>query len=155
MKFIVRDFRILPVEEYPTPSFLKVDGPEQTYYFYKQIVEKDLGYEPEKEHVVVITLGSRMNPTGWHMVSIGGFSEAACHPREVLRPVIVRGATSFILCHNHPSGDPRPSRADEMVTRRLNQAAEIMQISLTDHIIIGDPAPGRAPYFSFRESGFF
>jgi DNA repair protein RadC len=55
--------------------------------------------------------------------------------------------------HNHPSGDPGPSRADEAITRRINEAATLLQVRLIDHVIIGEPSPGRKPYFSFRECG--
>ena len=70
-----------------------------------------------------------------------------------MRPVITRNAYGFILIHNHPSGDPTPSRADERITARLIQAAELMQIRIIDHVIIGRPAPGRSAFFSFRAAG--
>jgi len=58
-----------------------------------------------------------------------------------------------VAIHNHPSGDPSPSRADEMVTRRLVEAATLMQVRFLDHVIIGKPSPGRTAYYSFREAG--
>ena len=73
--------------------------------------------------------------------------------QEILRPVITRGAYGFILIHNHPSGDPSPSRADELITRRIVEAAKLMQVCFLDHVIIGRPSPGRAAYYSFREAG--
>ena len=106
-----------------------------------------------QEQVVVATLDTRLRHIGTTVVSVGTVSESAAHPREVLRPVITRGAHGFILIHNHPSGDPSPSRADETVTRRLAEAASIMQVRFLDHVIIGRPAAGRSPYFSFREAG--
>jgi DNA repair protein RadC len=106
-----------------------------------------------KEQVVVAVLDTRLRHTGTEIVSVGTVNESSAHPREILRPVITRGAYGFILIHNHPSGDPTPSRADEMITRRLVEAAELMQVRFLDHVIIGRPSPGRAPYFSFRESG--
>jgi hypothetical protein len=72
---------------------------------------------------------------------------------SALRPIIVRAAPSFILCHNHPSGVPSPSRADEAVTRRIREASVIFQIDLVDHVIIGRPLLGRSPYYSFQETG--
>lgn len=106
-----------------------------------------------QEQVVVATLDTRLRHIGTTVVSVGTVSESAAHPREVLRPVITRGAHGFILIHNHPSGDPSPSRSDETVTRRLVDAAALMQVRFLDHVIIGRPAPGRCPYFSFREAG--
>jgi DNA repair protein RadC len=55
--------------------------------------------------------------------------------------------------HNHPSGDPSPSRADESITRRIAEGANLLQFRFLDHVIVGDPAPGRSEYFSFREAG--
>lgn len=153
MRYIVQDFRAVPVDKAPFLTFHNFAAAEGVYRFYREIVEMDRGYEPEKEHVVVLALNSRGRLMGWHLVSIGGFSEASCHPREVLRPIIVRAAPSFILCHNHPSGEPSPSRADEIVTRRIREASGIFQIDLIDHVIIGLPLKNRIPYFSFRENG--
>jgi DNA repair protein RadC len=106
-----------------------------------------------QEQVVVAVLDARLRHIGSNVVSIGTVSESTAHPREILRPVITRGAHGFILVHNHPSGDPSPSRADESVTRRLLEASRLFQVHFLDHVIIGKPSPGRSPYFSFREAG--
>ena len=106
-----------------------------------------------QEQVVVAVLDSRLRHAGTTVVSVGTVSESTAHPREILRPVITRSAYGFILIHNHPSGDPGPSRADELVTRRLVDAAKLMQVKFLDHVIIGKPSPGRSPYYSFREAG--
>ena len=153
MKFVVQDFKARVVEDSPRLTFFGANCPEKIYEFYKNVVEADSGYESEKEHVVAICLNTRLNVTGWHMVSCGSLSECTCHPREIFRPVIVRCAHAFVLCHNHPSGDPSPSRADEMVTRRLVEAASLIQVRFLDHVIIGKPSSGRTAYYSFREAG--
>ena len=106
-----------------------------------------------KEQVVVAVLDTRLRHIGTEIVSIGTVNESSAHPREIFRPVITRGGYSFILIHNHPSGDPSPSRADEIVTRKLVDASKFMQIEMLDHLIIGRAAEGRLPYFSFREAG--
>ena len=106
-----------------------------------------------KEQVVVAVLDTRLRHIGTEIVSIGTVNESSAHPREIFRPVITRGGYSFILIHNHPSGDPSPSRADEIVTRKLVDASKFMQIEMLDHMIIGRAAEGRLPYFSFREAG--
>ena len=106
-----------------------------------------------QEQVVVAVVDTRLRHAGTNVVSVGSVSESSAHPREILRPVITRGAHGFILIHNHPSGDPSPSRADEIVTRRLVDAAALMQVHFLDHVIIGRPSPGRAGYYSFREAG--
>ncbi len=106
-----------------------------------------------QEQVVVAVLDARLRHVGTTIVSVGTVSESSAHPREVLRPVITRGAYGFVLLHNHPSGDPSPSRADELVTRKLIEAAALMQVRFLDHVIIGRPSPGRSAYYSFREAG--
>jgi DNA repair protein RadC len=106
-----------------------------------------------QEQVVVAVVDARLRHIGTTVVSMGTVSETTAHPREILRPVITRGAHGFVLIHNHPSGDPSPSRADELVTRRLVDAATLMQVEFLDHVIIGKPSPGRSAYYSFREAG--
>lgn len=106
-----------------------------------------------QEQVVVAVVDTRLRHIGTTVVSIGTVNESNAHPREILRPVITRGAHGFVLIHNHPSGDPSPSRADEVVTRRLVEASSLMQVCFLDHVIIGKPSPGKSPYFSFREAG--
>lgn len=105
------------------------------------------------EQVMVVTVDTRLRHTSTTMVSMGTVNESTAHPREILRPAITRAAHGFILIHNHPSGDPSPSRADQSVTKRINEAAQLMQIRFLDHLIIGKCQPGRLPYYSFREAG--
>jgi DNA repair protein RadC len=130
-----------------------MDYPEKCHEVWRAVVEKCPEFEPEKEQLVIFLLNSRLAPFAWHRVSLGGCSETSAHPREILRPVIAANAHGFVLMHNHPSGDPSPSIADERVTRRLLEAATLMQVSFLDHVIIGQPMPGRSPYYSFREAG--
>lgn len=126
-----------------------LDTPERIHDAYAP----QLRHLPQ-EQVIVVALDTRLRHLITHTVSIGTVNESSAHPREVLRPVIARNAHGFVLIHNHPSGDPSPSRADEAVTRRIAESASLMQLRFIDHIIIGKPAPGRTPYFSFREAGF-
>jgi DNA repair protein RadC len=130
-----------------------MDTPERSYDLWQQVVAASPDHEPEKECLVVFLLNTRLGPFAWHRVSLGGCSETSAHPREILRPVIAGNAYGFVLMHNHPSGDPSPSRADEQVTRTMVEAAALMKITLLDHVIVGTPAPGRCAYYSFRESG--
>ncbi len=88
-------------------------------------------------------------------VTSGTATGSLVHPREVFRPAIREAATAVICVHNHPSGDPAPSSADLQVTRRLREAAQAVDIELTDHLILGTPAadPAGRGYYSFREAG--
>ena len=107
----------------------------------------------EKESLRVVLLDAKIRLLRVEQVSLGSLNECLAHPREILRPAVLHNAYAFILVHNHPSGDPSPSDADRRVTLRLAEAARMLQVNFFDHIIIGTPAPGRAPYFSFREAG--
>ncbi len=82
------------------------------------------------------------------VVSRGVLTASLVHPREVLRPVVVRSGAAFVVVHNHPSGDPAPSREDDRVTERLRRAGEILGVALLDHVVLGDGA-----YWSYRERG--
>ena len=70
------------------------------------------------------------------------------HPREIFHEAILELASSIILYHNHPSGEPEPSDIDKQLTLKLVQAGKILSIDVLDHIIIGDES-----YFSFKENG--
>ncbi|WP_367871964.1 DNA repair protein RadC [Luteolibacter sp. Populi] len=105
------------------------------------------------EKLVVALLDTRLRHEGTVEISSGNLNETVAYAKDVLRPVITRGAYGFVVVHNHPSGDASPSKADEMFTRRLIEAADLMQVKFLDHVIVGRPDHGRQPYFSFREAG--
>jgi len=106
-----------------------------------------------QEVLRVVLLDTRQRLITMIDVTKGGLNESLAHPRDIFRPAISHAANSFILVHNHPSGDPSPSEADLRLTRRLNEAARILQIQMLDHVIIGEPMDGRKGYFSFKEAG--
>ena len=83
----------------------------------------------------------------------GTVDHVPVYPREVAKRALELNASAMILVHNHPSGDPAPSRADRELTRRVRDAAALMQLRFVDHLVIGRPAAGRQPWFSFREAG--
>jgi DNA repair protein RadC len=107
----------------------------------------------DRECLRVVLLNAKQHLIQVCTVSQGSVNESLGHPREIFKPVITHSAYSFILVHNHPSGDPAPSDADLRLTRRINEASRILQINLLDHVIIGSPALGHSGYFSFKESG--
>jgi len=80
-------------------------------------------------------------------VSVGSLNQSIVHPREVFKTALLSSAAAIILLHNHPTGDPTPSREDIEITRRLKEAGEIIGVKVLDHIIIGDS------YVSFVERG--
>ncbi len=83
-------------------------------------------------------------------VSVGTLSEVLVHPREVFFPAVRHKASSLILAHNHPSGDPTPSPADLHMTRHLIHSAKVMGIGLDDHLIVG-----ASSYISLKNAGYF
>ncbi len=95
------------------------------------------------------------HPLGCCTVTLGTATSSLISPTEVFRPAIVVGATAIVVGHVHHSGNPSPSAADLQVTRRLREAAQIVDIQLTDHVICGVKAadPARRGYYSFREAG--
>jgi DNA repair protein RadC len=126
----------------------KIDSPE--------LVNELVGPEMRqlrKESLRVILLDTRYHLIRVEEVSIGSVNESIAHPRDVFRPALVASAYAVIVVHNHPSGDASPSQTDHSLTRRLAEAAELLQIKLLDHIIIGAPADGNPGYFSFKEAG--
>ncbi len=106
-----------------------------------------------QESVRVILLNHRKRLIHIAEVFIGTKSESFANPSEILRKAISHAASSIVLVHNHPTGDPTPSQADNEVTRRLAKACEAVGIELTDHIIVGCQSNSSGPYYSFRESG--
>jgi len=107
----------------------------------------------DRESLRVVLLNTKQHLIKVCMVSQGSVNESLGHPREIFKPVITHSAYSFILVHNHPSGDASPSEADMRLTRRILEASRILQLQLLDHVIIGAPSPGRNSYFSFKEGG--
>jgi DNA repair protein RadC len=91
-----------------------------------------------REEVGVVTLDTKKKVTGYFLVSSGTLDASLVHPREVFRPAIQNCAASILLVHNHPTGDPTPSPEDLEVTRRLEEAGEIIGIDVIDHIIVGE-----------------
>ena len=106
-----------------------------------------------QEVLRVILLDTRQRLITMIDVTKGSLNESLAYPRDIFRPVISHSAHAFILVHNYPSGDPSPSEADLRLTRRLSEAARILQVQMLDHIIIGQPMNGRQGYFSFKEAG--
>ena len=82
------------------------------------------------------------------VISEGTLSASLVHPREVFKPAILESAASVILLHNHPSGDPTPSREDVRLTRQLVECARLLELRVHDHVVIG-----RGRYVSLAERG--
>ena len=99
--------------------------------------------------IFVVVFLNRGNKVMHHqIVSEGGLTGTVADPRVILKKALEYNATSLILCHNHPSGSLRPSKADEVLTQKIKQAAMLLDIQLMDHIIVSSEG-----YFSFADEG--
>lgn len=92
----------------------------------------------KKEHFLVLCLDTRNRLINRRLVSMGSLDTSIVHPREVFKEAVSSCAASVIFAHNHPSGDPEPSKEDIELTKRLARAGEIVGIDVLDHIIVCD-----------------
>lgn len=96
----------------------------------------DLG-KSDREHMVVFDLDTRHRVIERRIVAIGTMTSVEVHPREVFKPAIMNGAAAMVLSHNHPSGDPTPSREDIALTTRLREVGDLVGITVLDHVVVG------------------
>ena len=123
----------------------KTNSPEQAYNAIKTITNVQ---EEAQEVFGVLILNTKNKIVAVHEISRGTLNSSMVHPREVFKPAVLHNASAIICFHNHPSGDPEPSRDDIEVTKRLVEAGKIMGIEVFDHIIVGDDR-----YVSLKERG--
>jgi DNA repair protein RadC len=122
---------------------LTLSGPEEVYAAFAPLME-DL----KREVFRIALLDAQNGLLRDRIVSEGTLSASLVHPREVFKPAILESAASVILLHNHPSGDPTPSREDVRLTRQLADCARLLDLRIHDHVIIG-----RGRYLSFAQKG--
>lgn len=96
--------------------------------------------------VVFLNQANKINHT--EIISKGGITGTVADPRVILKKALDENATAIILCHNHPSGNLQPSRADEQLTQKIREAAQYFDIKLLDHIIVSEEG-----YYSFADEG--
>ena len=95
-----------------------------------------LALDGRQEEFHIVTLNTKNHVVNTHLITRGTLDASLVHPREVFRAAIRDSASSVILVHNHPSGDPTPSREDHAVTTRLESAGELLGIDVLDHIVV-------------------
>ena len=91
-----------------------------------------------QEHFVVLFLNTKNQVIHKQSIFIGSLNRSVVHPREIFREAVKRSAASFVCAHNHPSGDPTPSKEDIESTKRLVSAGKIIGIEMLDHLVIGE-----------------
>ncbi|MEG6614885.1 DNA repair protein RadC [Peptococcaceae bacterium 1198_IL3148] len=92
----------------------------------------------DREHFKAVLLNTKNQVLAIETISVGTLNSSVVHPRELFKVAIKKSSAHIILVHNHPSGDPTPSREDIEITRRIQEGGEILGISVLDHLIIGD-----------------
>lgn len=102
----------------------------------------------QQEHLKIVLLDTKNNIINDHTISVGTVNASLINPRELFIHALKNLAVHMIILHNHPSGDPTPSREDISITKRILEASDIIGIKLLDHIIIGD-----GNYISLKERG--
>jgi DNA repair protein RadC len=125
-----------------------LDSPESIY----NLCAAEL-LQLDREVLSVALLDTRFRLLKKVQISVGTLNESLAHPREIQKAVICHSAYGFVLVHNHPSGDDSPSEPDIRLTRRIADAAQILQERFVDHIIVGQRIGDRNPYFSFKVAG--
>ena len=129
---------------YPTLSYA-IKSPEDAAHIGKEFMR--IHEEPE-EYMYMICMNTKNKVIGVFEVSHGTVSSSLVSPREVFQKALLANAVSVIFLHNHPSGDPAPSREDIEVTKRLVEAGKLLNVEVLDHIIVGDS------YTSLKEKGY-
>lgn len=127
---------------HPLPKHA-VSSPEDVY----NLLKERMRYY-DREHFKAVFLNTKHHVIEIETVSVGNLNSSLVHPRELFKNSIKRSAAALILVHNHPSGDPTPSKEDEEITRRLVEAGNIIGIQVLDHLVIGEDS-----FVSLRERG--
>lgn len=110
-------------------------------------LQAELGHK-QMESFVVVYLNRANNIIRQEIISEGGITGTVADPRIILKKALDHHAVSIILCHNHPSGNLKPSKADELLTNKIKNAAAFLDIQVMDHIIVSEEG-----YYSFADEG--
>lgn len=120
---------------------MSLNNPRSVYNYFAAMYSTE-----DREVFTAVSFDTKNYPIQTHLISVGTLNFTVVHPREVFRPAIRVNANSIIVLHNHPSGDPEPSKADIQVTKRLQNVGQVIGIPVRDHIIIG-----KSSYVSLME----
>lgn len=136
--------------EYVADAKPQLSNPSEVADFMRPIVQDE-----EQETLYAIYVNARNEVLHFEAVTRGLADRTSVHAREVFRGAILSNAVRIFLVHNHPSGDPTPSRGDQVSTEAICEAGKIIGITVSDHIIIGKKSPSRMrDYCSLRELGY-
>lgn len=119
---------------------IRIIQPDDIFYILKRYTKC------RQEMFLTITLSCSHEVIGIHITTIGLINRVIIHPREVYIHAIIDNAFSIVLVHNHPSGNLKPSKEDEEITKQIKQAGDLLGINVLDHLIIS-----KKGYYSFRK----
>lgn len=126
--------------------------PPQVYRLVRPLMDAAGGGDGAQESFWILLLDTRNKIIGTPVECVRGLLDSApIHPREVFREAVRQSAASIVLAHNHPSGDPTPSKKDVDITKRLVEASRILGIRIIDHVICGRPSDMTPGFVSLRE----
>lgn len=125
----------------------RVTSPLDMHRVCREVLEL---HEQAEEVMALLMFNAKLNVTGVCEVSRGHLSASLVHPREILKRALLGNAHAIAIAHNHPSGDTTPSKEDIQITKRIQDACEIMGIHLLDHIIVGD----YSEFVSLKNEGY-
>ena len=151
MKTIIKKYSIEVVQETSKKydgQLKSISSTETAVMAFNEIFRIDRQAE---EVLALLCLDTKNKIIGAFEVSRGTINSSSAHPREVFKRALLLNSARIMLCHNHPSGELEPSNADNMMTERMYQAAEMIGIELLDHIIV---ANGNNEYYSYRKETF-
>jgi len=129
-------------------SNIKISDCEAVAKVFREVLKNECEVDKNKEHFWAMGLNTKNRVLYLELVSLGTLTEGLIHPREVFKSAILKSVCSLIFCHNHPSGESKPSGNDITVTQVLKKGGEILGIKILDHIILGDNN-----IFSFQSEG--
>lgn len=138
--------RVARIESAQAGATVKITSTREALEYCQQEFSR-LASDAIQEEFHIVTLDTKHKPIHTHLITRGTLDASLVHPREVFRPAIRDSASAILLVHNHPSGDPTPSREDHSVTEQLTEAGRLLGITVLDHIVVA-----RQSCLSIRES---
>jgi DNA repair protein RadC len=105
------------------------------------------------ESIIALGLNSKNEIVNWTRLGVGGMAACPLSAADVLRWALLSGVSSFVLVHNHPSGNPTPSAEDIALTERVHEAAKIMGLRILDHVVLAYDDNDQATHFSMLDAG--
>lgn len=135
--------RLVCERRFPFSDRIQVSSPEDL-----APILQEYFHDKDREEFVIVLLDTANTIFGLSQISVGGLAASIVEPRQVFKVAVLANAAAIILSHNHPSGNPKPSREDIQATRQLVEAGRVMGVPVHDHLIITDTG-----YTSFAEAG--